>query len=178
MNERGFTLSELLVAIAIIGLIMAGLLGLQQSGQTAYLTGAGRVEVQQNARIALDMMTRELRSAQAITAIGANCGTAGGDTTISFTDQNATAIVYSLTGTVLQRSSGGGAATDLIGGVQTLSIQCYNNSVPTPALTGTLANVRTIRISLTTQTQDSVASYSAESQHAVVTSQVRLRNLL
>jgi prepilin-type N-terminal cleavage/methylation domain-containing protein len=70
-NERGFTLVELLIAVAVLGLMMAGLLGLQQQGVYAYLSGAARVEVQQNGRNALDMMTTDLRVARSVTAVGA-----------------------------------------------------------------------------------------------------------
>ena len=55
MNERGFTLAELLVASAVLGIIMLGVLLVQRQGLTAYLVGAGRVEVQQNARAALQI---------------------------------------------------------------------------------------------------------------------------
>lgn len=62
-GQGGFTLAEMLVSVAIIGLIMAGLLSVWMSGNTAYLTGANQVEAQENARMALERMTQEIRGA-------------------------------------------------------------------------------------------------------------------
>lgn len=63
MNQRGFTLAELLVAIAIVGLIMAGLLTLLMQGNQSYLTGSNQVEAQAATRSALEQMTTDIREA-------------------------------------------------------------------------------------------------------------------
>jgi len=62
-SERGFTLTELVVSMAVIGLIMAGLLTLQMTGQLTYLTGSNQVESQESGRLALQRMITELRGA-------------------------------------------------------------------------------------------------------------------
>ena len=62
-DERGFTLTELLVACAMIGVVMAGLLSILQSGQQSYLTGSNQVEAQQSLRLAMLRVTGELRDA-------------------------------------------------------------------------------------------------------------------
>jgi prepilin-type N-terminal cleavage/methylation domain-containing protein len=62
-DQRGFTLTELLVACALIGLVMAGLFGMLQSGHQTYLTGTNQVEAQQALRLALLRMTNEIRDA-------------------------------------------------------------------------------------------------------------------
>ena len=62
-DQRGFTLTELLVACALIGLVMAGLFGILQSGQQSYLTGTNQVEAQQALRLALLRMANEIRDA-------------------------------------------------------------------------------------------------------------------
>jgi len=62
-DHRGFTLTELMVACALIGLVMAGLFGMLQSGQQSYLTGTNQVEAQQALRLALLRMTNEIRDA-------------------------------------------------------------------------------------------------------------------
>ena len=69
-DQRGFTLAELMVVMALTGLVLAGVFAIQQEGTNSYLMGAGRVETQQNARVALEQMVRELRSAESITALG------------------------------------------------------------------------------------------------------------
>ena len=46
-------LAELLVALALLGLTLSGMLGALEQGQRAYAIGAARVEAQQNGRIAL-----------------------------------------------------------------------------------------------------------------------------
>jgi prepilin-type N-terminal cleavage/methylation domain-containing protein len=191
-DTRGFTLAELLVAMAILGFMMGALFTLQRQGQLAYLTGAARVEVQQNARFALDTMISDIRSAlpvgtstQVITAIDGNCATgtppgSGGGTSISFSDQTGTAVSYALSGTGCSTSSTGcdlqKNGVTIIGGVQSLQIWCYDNSSPA-ALSATLANIREIRIQITTKTERSAQSGSAGDQHAVVESRVRFRNI-
>lgn len=63
VDPSGTTLADLLVATALLGLVMAGLLGVLQSGTASYRWGAARIEAQQSARVALERMAKELRSA-------------------------------------------------------------------------------------------------------------------
>ena len=99
-DERGYTLAELLTAMAVLGLLMAGLFLTLQEGQTVYLYGAGRAEVQQNARVALERMLRELRTASSVATSSAN------DVKFTFLDDTATSVTveYNLNGTNLQRN--------------------------------------------------------------------------
>jgi prepilin-type N-terminal cleavage/methylation domain-containing protein len=62
-NERGFTLAEMLVVCALVGLVMASLLGLVMSGQQAYWFGTTQVDAQQTVRVALERMVKEIREA-------------------------------------------------------------------------------------------------------------------
>src|SRR3990172_4023756 len=62
-DQRGFTLAEFLVAIALVGLIMTGLLTFMMSGNQTYVTGSNQIEAQQAARVALARMVREIRGA-------------------------------------------------------------------------------------------------------------------
>jgi prepilin-type N-terminal cleavage/methylation domain-containing protein len=174
VNERGFTLAELLVASAVLGVIMLGVFVVQRQGLSAYMVGAARVEVQQNARAALDTMLNEVRSALAVTAVPAGCGTGpvptgGGGTSISITEQGGTAVQYQLVGSTLQRN---GVA--LVGGVQTLRIWCYDAA---DALTATASNVRTVYVQIRTATESGATTTSDRNQHALMETRVRLRNL-
>jgi prepilin-type N-terminal cleavage/methylation domain-containing protein len=174
-NERGFSLVELLIAVAVLGLMMAGLLGVQQQGVFAYLVGAGRVEVQQNGRVALDIMTADIRAARSVTAVGAGCNTGpittgGGATTISITDQDGTAVQFQVIGTDLQKN---GAV--LMGGIQSLRIWCLD---ATNALTATPGDIRAVHVQVATQTEQPVAPGSPRDQHARLEARVALRNVL
>src|SRR2546428_1587226 len=62
-RTAGYSLAELLVALGLLGLIMAATALLLQSGLAAWGWGASRVEAQQSARAALERMARELREA-------------------------------------------------------------------------------------------------------------------
>jgi prepilin-type N-terminal cleavage/methylation domain-containing protein len=62
-DQRGFTMVELLAATAILGLVMAGLLGMLTASRNAYSRGTNTVSAQQNARVALDRMAKEIREA-------------------------------------------------------------------------------------------------------------------
>lgn len=177
-SERGYTLAELLVAMAVLVLLLGGLLLNLQGGQTAYLFGAGRVEVQQNARVGLERMLRELRTATQVTTANAN------DITFQFLDSSNTlvTVAYSLSGTNLQRNQTAPtpAATQpetLVGGARSLSFTYYDaNNTPLSSPV-TASSVYGVGISLTTQTQDSsLASSSPANRQAVVAGRVRLRN--
>jgi len=61
--DAGYSLIDLLVAAAVLGLVMAALLVIVRSGTTAYRWGAARVEAQQSARAALERIAKELRGA-------------------------------------------------------------------------------------------------------------------
>src|SRR5712691_5764900 len=62
-RTAGYSLAELLVALGLLGLVMAATALLLQSGLAAWGWGARRVEAQQSARAALERMARELKEA-------------------------------------------------------------------------------------------------------------------
>ncbi|HEX9548858.1 MAG TPA: prepilin-type N-terminal cleavage/methylation domain-containing protein [Acidimicrobiales bacterium] len=175
-DQRGFTLAELLIVIAVLGVMLAGLLAVQMQGQQSYLIGSHRVEAQQNARVALEMMIRELRSATSVTAIpGAN--------NMTFVDENGASIQYQLAGTTINRTAicGGcnGLPDPLIGGVTTFNLTFfsdYDGSTNTGTTTTDPTLVKLVRVQLVTGTEESVASYSAANQVATIEALVRLRN--
>jgi prepilin-type N-terminal cleavage/methylation domain-containing protein len=170
-SRRGFSLAELLVVSALLGMMMAGLLVIQSGGTSAYVVGSSRVAAQQNGRVALEMMVRELRSAQSISAVTSA-------TDITFVDQNGVTVQYQSTSGTLNRIVAG-TSTPLISGVTSINFTCYsafNNPMGTITTTTTPASVVAIRIQLTTGSEVSVAAYSAGDQHATMESWVRLRN--
>ena len=63
MKARGVTLVELLVAVTMFALLMVAFYSVFKIGNKAYETGEKRVELIQNARVALDMMASQIRQA-------------------------------------------------------------------------------------------------------------------
>jgi prepilin-type N-terminal cleavage/methylation domain-containing protein len=61
-DERGLSLTELVVTLAIFAMVMVGLVTTWGKAQEAYFIGSESAEVQQNVRAAIDFMVREIRS--------------------------------------------------------------------------------------------------------------------
>jgi prepilin-type N-terminal cleavage/methylation domain-containing protein len=88
--EDGFTLPEMLVVLAIIGVVLAGITQLFMSGVKSERDQTNRAQAQQDARLGLDKLRREIRCANTLTTpsgypasaititLGSYCPTAGG----------------------------------------------------------------------------------------------------
>lgn len=63
VDHRGFTLMELLIVVAILGMVITAVLGVYKSTQRTAYTQDEVVEVQQNLRVSLDQISRDLRDA-------------------------------------------------------------------------------------------------------------------
>ncbi len=57
----GFTLVELLIAMSVFLIILLGIYELFDTNRANYVSGTRKVDVQQNARVALDTIAREIR---------------------------------------------------------------------------------------------------------------------
>lgn len=181
MNERGFSLVELLAAVAIFAMVAAGIYALQQQGMNAFLFTSGRVDAQQNARLSLNQIEREFLTATAVTA-APNCATGAADITFTFLDPFGALVTvqYFRDGANLQRNQTVPALANqpatLIAGVQGFTIVCFDGGSPLPVATGTLANIRSIDITLTVTNAGPTVGGLAN-QNVVVQSRVRARNL-
>ena len=170
-DERGFTMVELLAAFAMLAAVLAAVTMIQQSSMLAYLMGSHKMEVQQNARVALERMAREIR--QTTSKL-----TAATDTSLSFVDQNDGATTYSLNGTTLTRTAGG-VGLPVIGAVQALTFtyRDINDAVlATPV--GTPGNVFRVDITVQTRSEGTVAAGGTADTQAELATSVRLRNCI
>ena len=168
VGDGGFTLTELLVALACVGLVLAGLTGLFVSGQQSFLIGANQVEAQENVRIAITRMADEIRGAGNGPSGAAFTAIAAGQTATSLVLQNdwngngiiepgvttnvngslrGEQVTYSFVGTQLMRQESGvdAAAVPLVGGVQSLTFTYLGAD---GAATGVTANIRSVMVTL------------------------------
>jgi prepilin-type N-terminal cleavage/methylation domain-containing protein len=175
-GQRGFSLGELLVACAIVGLIMAGTFVALRNGEDAYQYGVGKVEVNENGRAGVDRMIHELRTASTITAANQT------SITFQYVDETGTTVTvaYSLAGTNLQRNQTAPAAANpqpevIVGGINTLDLRYYDS---TNTVTATVANIKSVDVRVITQPQATgLGSYNLANQRATFEDRVRPRNL-
>jgi len=175
------SLAELLVALAIVGLLLSGVFGILEHGQRVHALGAARVESQQTARIALERLARDIRHAGEGKA-GADFPAVSvaepsrivlhfdvnGDGLITATGET---VTWLLRGSVLRRDAGGGAQP-IINGVRDFTLG-YLDARGAP--TTVPSNVRTVAISLTTE-PDHVAADPSRRAATTMSTSVRLRN--
>ncbi len=67
-SQSGYSLIELMTVMAILGLVLAGLTAMFQAGVRAEVRSNREFQAQQNARLAMDRLRRELHCANAISA--------------------------------------------------------------------------------------------------------------
>ena len=66
-DQRGYTLTELIIVMAILGVVLTALTTLFVSGSRAELDLSNRFQAQQDARLALDKLRREIHCASEVT---------------------------------------------------------------------------------------------------------------
>lgn len=140
-SRSGYTLVELLVVLSIFLTIVSSITALFLSGAKAELDANRRFEEQQNARVALDRMRREIHCASALTlASGASititlpaaCATSGGSqTTVVYDTSSAGTSRFQL-----RRTKSGGPTVVIADYLTTGSIFSY--AAPAPSTLGQL----------------------------------------
>lgn len=73
-DERGFTIVELLIVCATLGIVLTGLVNVFVSSTRAGSDADARFQAQQDDRLALDRLDFEVRCASAATLVGAGAG--------------------------------------------------------------------------------------------------------
>jgi len=74
---RGFTLVEVLIAMAIFGLVMTGMYKVYSSVQKTTINQSELVDVQQNLRVAIGLISRDIKMANALIPAGSSGITVG-----------------------------------------------------------------------------------------------------
>jgi type IV pilus assembly protein PilW len=171
-DHGGFTIIEVLISTAIFSIVMIAIYLMFDTNRTTYARGENKLEIQQNARVAVEMLARELRmagydpsgaiplqaTASAIQVADLNTITFIADIT---GDNISDLITYRLAGDQVVRdiSSWGGAwgpatSGELASSVSAVTFQYFDAGdveIPAPVAAGSLANIRRITLGVTAQ---------------------------
>ena len=197
-GQTGFTILELMIASAILAFVLLGVCSLFVSNNTTYTLGQDKIEVQQNARVAMQTLARELRMAGydppgdiALQATPTAVQLATVDTVSFLADMDDDGVLdqvtYRLQGTQVLRefSSWNGTIfpaavpSVLADGVSALTLTYFDDNTPTnnqiaaPVAAGNLPDIR--RVTIDVLTTDTTAA--GTQQNFPLTADVQLRNL-
>jgi prepilin-type N-terminal cleavage/methylation domain-containing protein len=131
-DQRGYTLAELLITVAILGLIMAAVLAVQMTSNTMFLRGESQAEAQQGARAAM-LMEEDLRMA------GYGCPDNGCPT-------NLATLNYQANGTQLKVSAASATSITFWADTLNASTTLSCNPVPVPPALCVNANATTLPV--------------------------------
>jgi hypothetical protein len=170
-------LTELLTALALVGLVFAATVTVLTHGLSAYARGAARVESQQSARVALARIAREIRQAGGGGRLapivvaepariviqhdldGDGAATARGET-----------VTWQLSaGGILRRNAGGGAQP-IVNGVRAFALAYLDGDGRSTTVP---ADVHSVIITLTTEPEHPAAGAATLTR---LTTEVHLRN--
>jgi len=66
-NNKGFSLIELMVVLALLSIIILGLVTFFSGGVRSWISGDNQLRSQREARMAMDIMVKEIRSGKEVT---------------------------------------------------------------------------------------------------------------
>jgi type II secretory pathway component PulJ len=200
MRERqsGVSVIELLVAITLFAVFLGGALAFYLVHQRAMARGQEKIEVHQNARVALASLARELRAAgydpdgvipeqataSAIQSADSETVTFLADVDV---DGEMDRVTYRLAGTSLLRetapwngsSFSTGVTSEVAGGIVALSFEYFddatpdNESIPAPVSVADLERIRRITLGIVARRPSTADS----DETFVLKTDVMLRNL-
>ena len=168
MNRKGFTIIEMLIAMVISMVVLGSIISVYLMQSKKYDREEYLVEMQENARAGIDMVTRELMNAGYDPTGSADAGVLlAEDNSVRFTmdlDGNGAIsganedITYALDGTDLQLTRNGQPVAENITAVVFTYYDNTNTALSDTPLNSTdLAKVRRISVNLTAQTSKPVS---------------------
>jgi prepilin-type N-terminal cleavage/methylation domain-containing protein len=146
MRKNGFTLVELVIVISVVGIISTIVGSMLLGAIDAWVFKFNRNDILWDGRLALDRMTREIRTIKNSTSV-----TTASSAQFRFTDTGNKDITYSLSSTNLNRTENG-TANLLAENVSSLTVTYYNSSdavIPSPTVSPSATDIRRVRINLT-----------------------------
>ena len=188
MSHYGFTMTELLVAMGISGIVMAGTYSVYHTHQKSYVAQEQVVAMQQNLRAARYFMEREIRMAgcdptQDVSPPTPEIQTAGANTisfTLDITDTAGTGdpdglvdgpnenVTYALAGSDLMRNDVNGAGNQLIAeNIDALNFAYLDEDgtvLATPV--ANLEDIRSVQITLVAKTGRGDTGYTNTAAYA------------
>lgn len=173
INNKGFTLVEIIIAAFLFSIISAAIFSVLATGRNSLSAGESQISVQQACRNSLDAMVKELRQAGALTisdvpANGANYTSITFQIPVSISETGpawSANIRYSLGG---------------LNGMQLLRAQSGNqrvmgNNISAVSFNRSAANPNVVNISITAQ-KNTFPGFTARQTTITLVSQVKLRN--
>ena len=107
-GRGGFTLVELSMSLAVSGIILTALLSFTVYAGKSFAAMNNYVDLEQKSQNALDVMTRNIRQAQALTGYATRSVNGRSVTNLlQFLDEDGTALTYHYTNDVLMQTKSG-----------------------------------------------------------------------
>jgi type IV pilus assembly protein PilW len=174
-GKRGFTLSELLVALVIMSVVSSAIYGVFSISSRSYATQSVTADVQQSVRSAMEVMLHDIRAAGLDPTASGNFGielaeaeklrltsdsidSGLNDFNGILDDTNSERITYVLQGTrlnqILYETTDSETSASLIRDVQNLKFTYFDddgNNLGSPVPPLQLADIRTINVSITVE---------------------------
>lgn len=166
-NDRGFTLLELIVTIALVGAMVLSLGLLFNANFKVFYNQTGRSDIKGKAGRALETWSNELRQAASLTAATVSSVTITLDTDADGDDDTIQYTWGGASGNPFNRISGG-VTTPIINSVSSAAFSCYDSTGALLSFPVTLSQVKSIAVTVTA---------TSDRETFTLRSQTTLRNL-